>query len=263
MRFIKATASILAVFTLVMTSMHCNQSNEKQQATAYFARKLTELSGDFNRYYSYRYSNIKLFDEFRALDASSQPVDRKKFLDLLSTGDFMPLKVDNNPTYQLFRLPEGAEPSVSRDIKYFAAAEIFSTGMEGKPLPSFTFKDVHGKTWTNADLKDKIVLIKCWFIACKPCVEEFPEANQLVTDNGQRDDILFLSLALDKAKELKSFLQKKELAYHTIPEAEPFLTNSLFVKAYPTHILLDKSGAIVRYRNRIREIIPAFEKLKL
>jgi translation initiation factor 2 beta subunit (eIF-2beta)/eIF-5 len=51
------------------------------------------------------------------------------------------------------------------------------------------------------------VVIKCWFIHCVACIEEFP-VNKMATKYKNRKDIVFISLAEDSPQELKTFLLK-------------------------------------------------------
>ena len=109
----------------------------------------------------------------------------------------------------------------------------------------------------------KIVVIKCWYISCVACIEEFPELNKLVEQNKPyKDDIVFISFAFDSRERLKSFLEKRRFEYLVIPDAEDFISDSLLVDTYPTHILLDRKGKVVLYANDIHDLIPALEKLK-
>ncbi len=251
---------------LIATLTQCISASvyEKQHASkTYFSKKVKEMSKDFSLYYNYRYYNIKLSGDFIGLDSSFTAIDEGSFLRLLLTGEFMPVKVDSVPTYMLFKLPGDTNPEIIGDIKYYAEKTSFYMGMEGKPMPTFNFKDINGDTYNNAFFVGKIVVIKCWFISCVACIKEFPELNKLVEQNEPyKDDIVFISFAFDSKESLKSFLSEKRLEYLEIPDAEDFLSEALHVDTYPTHILLDKKGNVVTYVNDVHDLIPALEKLK-
>lgn len=39
---------------------------------------------------------------------------------------------------------------------------------EGDAFPEFTATDINGKTWTNADVKGKVMVLNLWFTGCAP-----------------------------------------------------------------------------------------------
>jgi len=137
-----------------------------------------------------------------------------------------------------------------------ASTEIEHFKMEGIDIPEFNFTDLNRKVYNKSSTKGKIVILKCWFIHCVACVKEFPELNKLVDDNRNRNNILFISLALDSKKDLIKFFETKDFKYATVPEMENYLTNKLNVTEYPTHILIDRSGKIIKVVNRIEDLVP-------
>ena len=118
--------------------------------------------------------------------------------------------------------------------------------MEGTSFPEFNFKDLNGNTITTESLKGKIVVIKCWFIHCAPCIKEFPAVNKLVTQYKSRKDIVFISLSEDTAKQLQLFLIKKSLLFSTIPNMKKYMNETLHLSGFPTHFILNKKGQIAK-----------------
>lgn len=108
--------------------------------------------------------------------------------------------------------------------------------------PAFSCKTITGKEIDLNDLKGKVVVINFWFIACKPCVQEIPELNKLV-EKYKNENVVFLGIAQDDAKQLKQFLKKHPFDYSIVPEgctiAKDYQTN-----AFPTHIVIDQNGVI-------------------
>jgi cytochrome oxidase Cu insertion factor (SCO1/SenC/PrrC family) len=94
--------------------------------------------------------------------------------------------------------------------------------MEGTKMSEFNFIDLNGKNYDKSSTKGKIVVLKCWFIHCVACVKEFPELNKLVDENKNRNDILFISLAMDSKQDLIKFLKTKEFKYNVIPEMKSY-----------------------------------------
>jgi peroxiredoxin len=216
------------------------------------------LTKDFTTWYNYTYYNVRLSEDFIALDMDSIKIDKATFLDKLMTENVVAFKTKilrGQSVYQLFKLNSNDE-SIKATNKEMASTEIAHLKMEGIDIPEFNFTDLNGKIYNKSSTKGKIVILKCWFIHCVACVTEFPELNKLVDGNQNRNDILFISLALDSKKDLKTFFETKEFKYATVPGMRDYITNKLKVTAYPTHILIDRNGKIRKVVNRIDDLVP-------
>ena len=106
------------------------------------------------------------------------------------------------------------------------------------------------------------IVFKTWFINCQACVAEFPELNGLVKKHKTRDDIIFISLALDSKLKLEKFLQKKHFEYGVVSEQRDYIAKTLNLQIYPTHIIVDKDGIIQKVANKASEIISFLENEK-
>ena len=69
-----------------------------------------------------------------------------------------------------------------------------------------------------------------------------------------------ISLAIDKKDNLIKFLKTKKFKYAVVPEMKNFMSSDLTITQYPTHLLIDKTGKIVKVVNRIEELVPFLEK---
>jgi thiol-disulfide isomerase/thioredoxin len=220
--------------------------------------RASELTKDYRTWYNYTYHNILLAQDFIGLTADSVAVPKATFLRLLATGKFIPLKIRSQhsvPTYKLWRLTSHQD-NISQTIQQLAAIEQDNYSREGKTLPAYHFTDLTGKTYDPASTKGKIVVLKCWFIACVPCVKEFPELNQLVDEYKDRKDILFVSLATDSRAELEEFISVKHFSYAVVPEQTDYMREKLSISGYPTHILIDKKGKVLKVSSSISDLKP-------
>ena len=132
--------------------------------------------------------------------------------------------------------------------------------MEGKKIPKFNFKDLKSKIYNSETTKDKIVVLKFWFIHCQKCVEEMPNLNKLVKKYKDRNDIVFLSLAFDKNEELKKFLTKKAFYYPVVGNQKNYLLQDLEIESFPTHMIINKKGLISKVVNSYEELEIALKK---
>ena len=112
----------------------------------------------------------------------------------------------------------------------------------GKKAPPFVVNDLNGNTYSLEDLKGMIVVLNFWFIACKPCVIEIPELNNLVEKYAEKE-VVFLAITFDKKATLDDFLQKQNFEYAVIPNSKDVI-NQYKVFSFPTHIIIDKTSTV-------------------
>lgn len=169
------------------------------------------LTNDYMTWYTYTYNTIHLSGDFIALDKDSNNIDKSTFLQQLQTSSVFAFKIgsiDKQDVYKLYSLLSSDE-SIKATLQQMAATALQQYRMEGTTMPDFNFTDINGKQYNSANTHGKILVIKCWFIACVACVKEFPELNKLVDLYKGNKNVLFISLAIDKTAPLLKFLQKK------------------------------------------------------
>lgn len=221
-----------------------------------------KVQNDFRTWWDYHTENITLSADFIAVDESSKVIDKAQFLKKLTTGNFIPLRLqakDSLPYYQLFELGKTADEDIKNTIRNTSLTIYKYYKLEGEPFPDFRFEDLKGNIYNTSNTKNKIIILKCWFISCKPCVAEIPALNQLVKQHEGRDDILFISLAIDPAKDLERFLSKRAFNYAIIPNQQEFMSEVLNVGQFPTHFIINKQGVIEKVVSRYEELVLAME----
>jgi peroxiredoxin len=197
--------------------------------------------------------------DFTALDLLSKEISKESFLNQLANGNFIPvrLKSENGVyVYKLFKILPKTDTSIKATINQIGFDAYKNFKMEGTAFPLFSFKDLDGNEVSNETMKGKIIVIKCWYIHCTPCIREFPQVNRLAAEYKDRKDILFISLAEDSAEQLKTFLVRKPLSYSVIPDMKVYMNESLQLNSFPTHFILNKEGLISK-------VLPNFESLEV
>jgi thiol-disulfide isomerase/thioredoxin len=276
----KTIIKSLFLGTLILTAA-CNNSSKQTQKKAKielkskndlckpddisYDTKPEDILKDFMTWYNYDYNNIRLAQDFIALDTNSTVLNKAQFLNKLLTGKFFAIKTalkGSIPTYKLFKL-NNKDAAITSTIMQSASSEISNYKMEGKKLPDFNCTDLNGVVYNKANTKGKILIIKCWFIHCVTCVKEFPELNQLVKDYSQDKNVIFLSLASDNKNDLINFLNKKPFNYAVIPNSDMFMKQSLGIQSYPTHLFVDQNGTIQKVVNSAEDLIAFLQKVKL
>ncbi|MEG1230426.1 MAG: TlpA disulfide reductase family protein [Flavobacterium sp.] len=217
-----------------------------------------QIQKTFSDWSVYQSKKIMLSRDFTALDLESKEISKEKFLDQLANGNYIPIRLksgDSVYSYKLFKILPKSDTSIKATINQIGFDALKNYQMEGTAFPKFSFKDLNGNLVTNESMKGKIIVIKCWYIHCTPCIREFPQVNTLVEEYKDRKDIVFISLAEDSTEQLKAFLSRKPLSYAVIPDMKVYMNEALQLNSFPTHFILNKEG-------KIAKVLPNFESLE-
>jgi peroxiredoxin len=217
--------------------------------------ELKAITTNFTNWWQYFNSDIDLSSDFIAYDSSSNKIEKLQFLEELTTGGFVPIKIKTeNTTQNTYQLYTTDNSDISATIKAQSETELSYLKRVGKKFPDFNFTDLNGQNITSLNTKGKHIIIKTWFINCTACVKEFPELNELTNLYSNREDIVFISLAYDKEEKLKEFLLKKPLNYNNVKVAQEYIEDTLKFTQYPTHIVIDEKGNINKIFNNANRL---------
>ncbi|ESU25319.1 hypothetical protein FLJC2902T_31270 [Flavobacterium limnosediminis JC2902] len=223
------------------------------------------LESSYKDWWVYFNDSIRLSSDFVAYDAKSDKINKELFLKSLATGEYIPLKCssDNSETvYKLHELKKDADVNISSTIKNLAKIELTNFQNEGKKLGAFHFTDLNGNQYTSENTLGKTIILKCWFINCMQCVKEMPALNKMVQQFKNRNDVIFLSLASDSEADLKKFLSKRKFDYAVVPNQEDYFKNTLGIKIFPTHFIINKKGIVTKVANDAKIIEEAIKSLE-
>lgn len=191
---------------------------------------------------------MNLSTDFTGLDSLGNKILKGDFLNEVSTGKYLPLRLSSDSGTYFFRLYP-VKDSISDFVRLTLmglGAETYKKYMwEGKQLPVMQYTDLNRKVYNNRTLSGKTVVIDFWFIGCTACVQEFPLLNKLV-DSLKSDEIVFLSFAFDEEHDLKTFLNKTSFQFEVISDTSAVLNKTLGIRAYPTQVVVGKDGRIVK-----------------
>jgi len=261
------------LITILLLSIFIFSCKEKSEKTQLFKKvenlepdiNIKELESDYIKWWTYHSYNISLSSNFKGLSEKSDEIDKNQFLKELTSGNFIPLKLKSNDginSYKLYKLDPLNTNGISTTIKNESLTHLKHFKMESTEFPKFDFTDLNGNHFNNENTKGKTIVFKTWFIKCQACVEEFPELNEFVEKYKNRSDLIFLSLAKDSKPELNKFLQKKPFEYKVVANQKEFIVKTLKLQIYPTHIVVDKNGIILKVTNKASEMISFFEYKK-
>jgi peroxiredoxin len=124
----------------------------------------------------------------------------------------------------------------------------YSKDWEGKKAPDFVGKDLDDNEISLSKLQGKVVVLKFWFTACRPCKEEMPALNKMIEKKYKNNkNVVFLAPCLDGKDATKKTLIEHPFRFTSLYSAGS-ISKSYGVFAYPTHIIIDKNG-IINYAN--------------
>lgn len=109
--------------------------------------------------------------------------------------------------------------------------------------PDFEGVDIEGRYYNTENLAGKVLVLKFWFKACKPCIDEIPELNELVDQFRNNPEVVFLAPSLDKKPTVMSFLNRMPFKYSIIPDARA-IAHNYNVPGYPTHVVINRFGKV-------------------
>jgi len=143
---------------------------------------------------------------------------------------------------ELFVAPEGYKKITPQEL-----GELMSqsqTSQKGEHAIPFSKKDWKGNLVELSSLKDNVVVLNFWFVACKPCIKELPLLNSLV-DKFLGKPVKFIAITFDDQATVEKFLKKHEFSYQIVPAASDVI-QSYGINIFPTHVVIDKNGKIAK-----------------
>ncbi len=120
--------------------------------------------------------------------------------------------------------------------------------------------------WLNAsrkikteDLKNRIILLDFWTYACVNCLHIIPEIKKLEAEFGDRLTVIGVhSGKFNNEKEtvsIKSAILKYDISHLVVNDSDFKIWNSFAVSSWPTIILLDPKGNIVKkYQGEVSDL---------
>jgi thiol-disulfide isomerase/thioredoxin len=209
----------------------------------------SNITKNMMNWLSYEQDSVRWSEDYLAFNTSSKEISKDTFLLQLQTGLYFPLKVNIKTSpycYQLYPLNAYVDEEIKSVIKAKAKEQYDFKKREGIHLPKYKFIDLNDNVYTNTSTKGFVLVLNCWFIHCQSCVAEIPKLNILRSKYMDNKNVLFLALAFDSRIDLKKFLQKVNFNYSVISECESFLRTELKIESYPTHIIINRFGEIVK-----------------
>lgn len=115
----------------------------------------------------------------------------------------------------------------------------------GKKLP-FSMKGFDGKTYSNASLKGKVVLLDFWASWCSPCKKASPTMQRLHTKYG-KDGLVVIGANIMENNMKDALAYPKQHSYtYKFTKDNDALGKKLGIQGIPAFIFIDKTGKIAQ-----------------
>jgi thiol-disulfide isomerase/thioredoxin len=121
-----------------------------------------------------------------------------------------------------------------------------SAGEVGWRLPTFSAKDLNGRTINSADLRGKVVLVDFWATWCEPCKREMPGYQRLLDQYGSRGFVVIgfkANMMADTEPPLR-FAREVGVHYRLIVADDGLMHKFGGIEGLPTTMIFDRSGIL-------------------
>lgn len=142
----------------------------------------------------------------------------------------------------------------SDDKQKKAIAKTHATALsllKGKPAPTFNYTNTKGEAVPLESLKGKSVYVDVWATWCGPCKREIPHLKELEKKYHGNDDIVFMSVSIDKMEDKDKWLkmvEEKELSGVQLMADKAWkssICTDYGIRGIPRFLLIDKDGNIM------------------
>jgi thiol-disulfide isomerase/thioredoxin len=122
-------------------------------------------------------------------------------------------------------------------------AGVINRSRAGTPAPDTPFENPEGETVSLADFQGKPLLVNLWATWCAPCVVEMPALDRLAQREGERLQVLTVSMDMNGHEKVGAFFAERDfkaIESHIDPKAD--LMFALEATVLPTTIFYDAEG---------------------
>ena len=128
---------------------------------------------------------------------------------------------------------------------------------EGSEAPDFTLKDIDGKDFKLSSLRGKYVVLDFWGSWCGWCIKGIPDKKASYAKHNGKVEFVGIDCN-DTEQDWKDAVKEHDMPWiHVRNEGNPDVSVMYGIEGYPTKIIVDKEGKIVK---KIVGEDPAFYK---
>jgi sugar lactone lactonase YvrE len=149
---------------------------------------------------------------------------------------------------------------LTASLMLFSVGSMFLSGCSKSSVPSLSVRAPElngGKDWLNtdrplklSDLKGKIVLLDFWNLSCVNCFHTIPILKEL--EKRYANELVVIGIHAPKydaekdTKPLREAVQRLDMEHPVVNDGDNLIWAAYGVKAYPTIVLIDPEGGLVK-----------------
>jgi len=139
---------------------------------------------------------------------------------------------------------------------------LINAGIYSTEPSSLHLQNLTGQKTGLQDYPAKITILNFWAVWCKPCVQEFPELNQIY-NKFRNNGVIVLGISMSPSKEqILKFTGKHKVDFPILIDVREELSNKYSVSNLPTTILLDNQHNIIyKYQGFSKKEMSIMEEL--
>jgi peroxiredoxin len=111
--------------------------------------------------------------------------------------------------------------------------------------PDFTLADLHGGTWSTAELRGKPAVIYFFAPWCGVCAASSPQLRWFHRWRGDDVQVLLVGLDWSAPQELHDYAQRHGLTMPVLV-GDPATGAAYRIQGYPTYYVIDAEGRVAR-----------------
>lgn len=138
--------------------------------------------------------------------------------------------------------------------RYRQQIEVLRRNKKGNPAFDFNLPDQYGNRHRLSDYRGKLLVVDFWFTGCHACRNLYEGfLKQIVTKYKNEEDVVFMSVNVDKKKEW--WLKSVKEGIYCSPDEINLYTEGLgryhdiikyhFIIGFPTVVIISKDGQII------------------
>lgn len=109
----------------------------------------------------------------------------------------------------------------------------------------FNAVDIHGKSYSENDIKGELILIDFWASWCKPCRDEIPHLKQIHNQYNKKG-LTLVGISIDRtAEDWRGFLSTNPLPWLSLYGDGHSLTKRYDFEYIPFNLIVDSQGNIL------------------
>ncbi|HTR26650.1 MAG TPA: TlpA disulfide reductase family protein [Terriglobales bacterium] len=115
---------------------------------------------------------------------------------------------------------------------------------EGQPAPRFHAKTTTGETYTNDNVKGKVVLLQFWTTWCPYCRREQSVLDSIDKEFAGKGVIVLAIDVAESKKKVRQYLQDNPRSCRIVMTEDTNLAAMYQANSYPIYVVIDREGNI-------------------